>query len=47
MDIVANGGTARKEAQGELEADTLGELGQPQDRHFRREPAFDPACGRS
>jgi hypothetical protein len=47
MDVVADGRTAREEAQGQLEADNLGELGQPQDRNLRREPALDPASRRS
>ena len=47
MDVVADGRTACEEAQRQLEADNLGEPRQPQDRHLRSEPAFDPARGRS
>jgi len=43
MDVVADGGTAREEAQRQLEADNLGELGQSQDRYLGSEPALDPA----
>jgi hypothetical protein len=46
MDFVADGRTTREEAQRQLEADNLGELGQPKDRHLRSKPTFDPACRR-